>query len=74
MSPIISRFFHIEAQTLGSEYEMVDARAEVKLAEEEPSGSSEGGGGARRQAQRFLKPNEQDGGSKEKRRVWKFRV
>lgn len=74
MSPNTSIFFHIAALILGSQYAVVGITAEEST-ERESSASSEGGeGGARRQAQRFLKPAEKDGGSKEKRRVWKLRV
>jgi len=72
MKPNTSKFFHIEALILGSQYETVDGTvgAEVEPGEKVSSESSEGGeGGARRQAHRCLKPAEKDGGSREKRRV-----
>ena len=74
MNPNTSKFFHIAALIAGSQYEIVGIAAEGSM-EKESSVSSEGGeGGARRQAQRFLKPVEKDGGSKEKSRVWKLRL
>ena len=67
MSPNTSIFFHIATLILGSQYGVVGITVE-ESAEKDSSAPSEGrGGGARRQAQRFLKPTEKDGGSKEKR-------
>ena len=68
MNPNTSKFFHIAALILGSLYVGITGE------EKESSVFSESGEGARRQAQRFLKPAVKDGGSKEKRWVWKLRV
>jgi hypothetical protein len=74
MNPNTSKFFHIKALILGSVYEIVGITAGASAEKESSSASSEDGdGGARRHAQRFLKHAEKDGGSKEKRRVWKLR-
>ena len=75
MNPNTSKFFHVEALILGSLYETaLGITTAGSSAEDESSASSKDEGGARRHAQRSLKPAEKDGGSKEKRRVWKFRV